>query len=578
MHSPLRRLLPFICLSISVAASGISTCKGTNTSSMPTVLHNGRVFVAADGDAPQHFASAIVLDPGTGKITHVGNETDPAIVKAKAAPGAVVHDVQGRVVLPGFVDGHMHLCQTGAGLQKLNIRPSKNLGEIQAAIRAWAAEHPDLPRILCQGWFHPSTDGNELATQLDGLDVPGQNRPVYIDAEDMHSSWLNTAALEELGVADMQDPPGGHIRRGPDGKPTGVMEETAALGIVWPFLANKQTAEEKQQHVQAALDAYIAAGYTGVIDMAMGEEDWASLQQYRKEHGELPIWVAAHWLILPQPSSEDTLRQVDRAIELQSQYNRTSSPRFRITGIKIVADGVVDACTAAMQEPYSHNNQSVKPMWTREALEPVLRRADAAGLQIAIHAIGDATIKLAIDGLEAVGNPAGRHRIEHLETTAPEDVPRLGALGITASVQAVHLDPAGMTAWEKLLGKARCGHVFPYAAFAEHGAALALGTDSPTAPYAPLANLYVATTRKSALERNNTAQTTPQFALSLAAAVAAATRGSARSCFAEDRAGQLQPGREADLVLVDMEWDAEKLLDAKVAETWIRGKKIHPVA
>ncbi|OAA46684.1 amidohydrolase family protein [Beauveria brongniartii RCEF 3172] len=348
----------------------------------------------------------------------------------------------------------------------------------------------------------------------------------------MHFSWLNTAALDELGVAYMADPPGGRIRRGTDGKPSGVMEGTAASNIVWPFLESKLTAEEKQQRVQAALDAYVAVGYTGVVDMAMGEKDWAALQKYRRKHAELQIWVAAHWLIFPRTSPEETLQQVDRAIELHTQYNIATSQRFHITGIKIICDGVVDACTAALQQPYSHNNQTVAPMWTPEALASVLQRADAAGLQIAMHTIGDAAIKLAIDGLEVIGNPSGRHRIEHLETTAPEDVPRLGALGITASVQPVHLDPAGMTAWERLLGKARCGHVFPYA----------------TARYKR---------HRSTL---------------------AATRGSARSCFAEDRAGQLRVGWEADLVLVDMAWDAEMLLDAKVAETWIKGNKVYTAA
>ncbi|KAM3502700.1 hypothetical protein MY10362_004676 [Beauveria mimosiformis] len=510
---------------------------------MPTVLHNGHVFIAAGDVTPDYFASAIILDADTGKITYVGDETDAAVVGAMAAPGAVLHDIQGRVVLPGFVDGHMHLCQTGASLQKLNLRVRKNLCEIQDAIRAYAAQHPELPRILCQGCSTGSTY------------VDGKDRPVYVDADDMHSSWLNTAALDELGVAYMADHPGGRIRRGTDGKPSGVMEETAASNIVWPFLESKLTAEEKQQHVQAALDAYVAVGYTGVVDMAMGEEDWAALQKYRQKHGELPIWVAAHWLIFPRTSPEEALQQVDRAIELHTQYNKATSQRFRITGIKIICDGVVDACTAALQQPYSHNNQT-----------------------IAMHAIGDAAIKLAIDGLKAIGNPSGRHRIEHLETTAPEDVPRLGALGITASVQPVHLDPVGMTAWERLLGKARCGHVFPYAAFAGHGALLALGTDAPTAPYNPLANLYIATTRRSARDRNSTVQTTPQYALTLAAAAAAATRGSARSCFAEDRVGQLRVGWEADLVLVDMAWDAEMLLDAKVAETWIKGNKVYTAA
>ncbi|KAM3434260.1 hypothetical protein NHJ13734_006103 [Beauveria thailandica] len=184
----------------------------------------------------------------------------------------------------------------------------------------------ELPRILCQGWFHPSTDGNELVTQLDGLDVDGKDRPVYVDADDMDSSWLNTAALDELGVADMADPPGGRVRRGTDGKPSGVMEETAASNFVRSFLESKLTAEEKQQHVRAALDAYVTVGYQGVVDMAMGEEDCAALQKYRQRHGGLPIWVAAHWLIFPGTSPEGTLQQVDRA----TQYNKAASQRFHI--------------------------------------------------------------------------------------------------------------------------------------------------------------------------------------------------------------------------------------------------------
>ncbi|KAM3439284.1 hypothetical protein MY4824_002813 [Beauveria thailandica] len=184
----------------------------------------------------------------------------------------------------------------------------------------------ELPRILCQGWFHPSTDGNELVTQLDGLDVDGKDRPVYVDADDMDSSWLNTAALDELGVADMADPPGGRVRRGTDGKPSGVMEETAASNFVRSFLESKLTAEEKQQHVRAALDAYVTVGYQGVVDMAMGEEDCAALQKYRQRHGVLPIWVAAHWLIFPGTSPEGTLQQADRA----TQYNKAASQRFHI--------------------------------------------------------------------------------------------------------------------------------------------------------------------------------------------------------------------------------------------------------
>ncbi|KAJ6786723.1 hypothetical protein PWT90_09661 [Aphanocladium album] len=466
---------------------------------MTTVLHNGRVFIAAEGATPDHFVSAVVFDAATGTITHVGADTDDAVMQARSAPGAAVHDVRGRVVLPGFVDGHMHLSLTGESLQKLDVRRCKDLGEIQAAIRAYAAAHPELDRIQCRGWFHPSTDGNELATQLDGLDVEGKDRPVYIDADDLHSAWLNTAALEEIGAADMQDPTGGEIRRGEDGRPSGIMSETAAVGIVWPFLGGLASEEHRLRFVGDALDAYLASGYTGVVEMAMNEGDWATIQRYRaRQHGgELPLWLAAHWFVFPRETPEETLAQVDRAIALQTEYSKTTSPRCRIAGIKVMCDGVVDACTAALHDPYTHSNDNAAPTWTFETLAPVLKKADAAGLQCALHAIGDAAITLAIDALEAVGNPSGRHRIEHLETCRPEDVPRLGALGITASVQPVHLDPAGLQSWEKLLGPSRCGHVFPYSAFATHGAPLALGSDAPTAPFDPLPNLYLATTRNT---------------------------------------------------------------------------------
>jgi predicted amidohydrolase YtcJ len=163
--------------------------------------------------------------------------------------------------------------------------------------------------------------------------------------------------------------------------------------------------------------------------------------------------------------------------------------------------------------------------------------------------------------------------IEHLETCSPDDAKRLGKLGITASVQAVHSEPAGLTAWPTLLGSERCKTVFPYKAFADHGSILALGTDAPTAPHLPLPNMYIASTRRS--PRNDSVDpTTPQFALSLAASVSATTLGAAYSCFTDKWAGKIEPGFVANLTVVEMEWEAKKLLEAKVVETWSNGKSI----
>jgi predicted amidohydrolase YtcJ len=182
----------------------------------------------------------------------------------------------------------------------------------------------------------------------------------------------------------------------------------------------------------------------------------------------------------------------------------------------------------------------------------------------------------AVNVLEKHGKPGQRHRIEHLELTAPEDAKRLGQLGITASIQPVHSDPAILRAWPKLLGPERVKRAFAYSEFSDHGAHLAIGSDSPTAPYAPLPNLYVATTRKSARQPDaGDAPVNENFRLELAQAVSAATSGAARSCFAEKRVGSLEVGKLADFTVVETEWAGEELLKARVKETWFGGSKVY---
>ncbi|KND86584.1 putative amidohydrolase YtcJ [Tolypocladium ophioglossoides CBS 100239] len=540
---------------------------------MCTVLHNGRFFRPATLNSQEpDFADCLVIDERSGEIKHIGSAEDAVAREAKAA-GAKLQDMDGRVVVPGFIDGHMHLLLTGEALNQLDVGPFKNLEEIRNGIREYAQENPNLPRVLCRGWLQASTGGVALASDLNDLDP----RPIFINAEDMHSAWVNTAALDEMGVADMEDPPGGEIHRDENGVATGLLSESAAIGIVWPFLSGVSSMEDRVRYIKDAFDAYTSSGYTGLVELAMDQVSWDALQLFRSRQpgGTLPISLATHWLVLPRNTEEETLKQVDRAIELHKRFNATDTPDCRIAGIKVLCDGVVDSCTAALREPYSHNNGNGNPIWSREQLAPVLRRADGAGLQCALHAIGDAAIKIAIDCLEQVGNPAGRHRIEHLETCTPEDAKRLGPLGITASVQPVHSDPAILGEWPKLLGPTRCKHVFPYGELAKGGAVLAIGTDSPTAPYGPLPNLYMATTRRSAREPERRDQTTPQFALSLAAAVSAATQGAAYSCFADGWTGTLEAGKAANLTVIDMKWDAEKLLEANVRETWFRGRRIY---
>ncbi|KAH9211671.1 amidohydrolase 3 [Leptodontidium sp. 2 PMI_412] len=542
---------------------------------MPSIFRNGRFLKAQElvGDnaaSDPAFAECMIVEDGV--ITHIGTSSDAEVLNAQEN-GAAVQDLGQRIVLPGFIDGHMHLLMMGQSLKKVNLEECKSLADIRAAIKSYAVAHPEVPRILCRGWMHFMTDGQALSSMLDDLDA----RPIFIDSKDLHSSWCNSAALEEMGIYGMQDPKGGCIHRDAEGRASGLLDEAAAVTIVWPHVASIAPMDQKLDAIREAFTAYSKAGYTGMVDMAMDENALEVLLELRRRDGGFPVRLAAHWIIAPSETEEENLKQVRRAVELQQQFNAETSPELRIVGIKVICDGVIDACTAALCQPYSSNGISCEALWTREMLDPVVRAADVAGLQCALHAIGDGAVKLAIDALEENSTPGRRHRIEHLELASPEDAKRLGRLGITASIQPVHADPAILRAWPKLLGEHRCGRAFAYKEFEDGGAKLAMGSDAPTAPYAPFPNLYTATTRRSAREPKSLEVVNEHFAISLASAVAAATAGSAYSCFAESWAGSLEKGKKADFVVVDMGWRPEGLLAASVRETWFEGKKIFDI-
>ncbi|KAI2628655.1 amidohydrolase 3 [Hypoxylon sp. NC1633] len=530
----------------------------------------GKVFlhVKQPGlDTEPQFGDAIYVCDGV--IEHVGFESDAKISECKAA-GAVIHNLHGRTVLPGFIDGHIHLLRLGQSLKKAALDHCENEDDVRKAIKDHALANPDEPRVLCKGWMRYMS--KPLASLIDDLDP----RPIYVDSKDLHTTWCSTAALKELDAENLKDPEGGKIERDADGKPTGAFEEAAVFNIIWPFLTDAATKKNREEWIRAAIQAYNASGYVGAIDMAMEEQAWATLLDMRKEKS-LPFRLAAYWLMRPSSSLGDCLAQVDRAIEVHKELNSEKSPDLHVVGIKIICDGIVDACTAYLSEPYLKGPDAIKhstgqPFWDAEILHDVVRKADAAGLQIALHAIGDAAITMAVDALSTC-SPKNRHRIEHLELTSAPDAKRLGPLGITASVQPVHADPWILRAWPGLLGD-RCKRAFPYREFSDGGAVLALGSDSPTSPWDVMGNVYVATTRKSYRNTEYDNVVNYNFRLGICESVVAASYGSARSVFWDKRLGSLEPGKVADLTIWDMEWEEDKLLAATIKETWFNGQKV----
>ncbi len=179
--------------------------------------------------------------------------------------------------------------------------------------------------------------------------------------------------------------------------------------------------------------------------------------------------IAAYWLVKPSKTEEENIAQVERAVELASQFNATTAPDCRIVGIKVICDGIVDGCTAGLSEPYSHNNHTEVPLWTAEQLHPVVRRADAAGLQVALHAIGDATITMVVDVLESCTRRENRPRVEHIELASVVDAE-------AGEARHHRLDPASPRGpghparLATALGPHRCKRAFAYREFADHGA------------------------------------------------------------------------------------------------------------
>ncbi|KAJ6788587.1 hypothetical protein PWT90_05346 [Aphanocladium album] len=542
-----------------------------------TIFVNGHVYSSPrdQNAAAPVFAECMVVSDGL--IRHVGSKSDQP-VQAALSSGATTQDLSGRYILPSFIDGHLHLLMVGQALQKISLDHCKSLADVRAAIKAGAEANPEAKRIFARGWMHSMTPDGVDCGSLDDLDP----RPIFVDTKDLHSTWCNTAGLKEvfelMGLSDASpDPAGGTLQRDADGKPNGVFNEGAVFQVIWPFVATVASMEEKKDSIRGAIAHFNSAGYTGMVDMAMDDNIWDPLIALREEEGLGAMRISAYWLMKPNDDLNEVLSQVDRAAEMASRHNATSTPDCRVVGIKVICDGIIDACTASLTKPYS-TGENPDSLWSEDVLHKVVAKAHGLGLQVALHAIGDRTIKMAIDVLEANTDAARRPRIEHLELASPEDALRLGKLGITASIQPVHADPAILRAWPKLIGPDRCKRAFAYREFVDGGATLALGSDAPTAPHLPLPNMYVATTRRSYRERELETVVNPEFALTVAQAISGATHGSAYSCFADGITGSLEVGKKADFVVVEMEPTPEKLIDGVVTETWFEGKRVYKKA
>lgn len=543
-------------------------------SSPATIYRNATVFTGDAATAPQEAFA--VRD---GKILAAG--TTSAVRRAAGADAAEV-DLDGAFVSPGISEGHAHMLMLGESLDKVQLRDAASVRDVQQRLHARRAEQPDAPRVLGASWrFDIFAEGERPTAAM--LDEVIADVPVLLDANDLHSAWVNTAALEAMGITrETPDPVGGEIVRDEHGNATGFLLETAAIQYAWEYLTQVATDDDRDRFLRNAFDAYLATGVTSSTDMSFGPSDLAAYERVIERDGKLPLSINAHWILTATGNLEQDLAQLEEVIRVRDAVaEQYADDSLRIAGVKFIIDGVIDACTAAMRMPYA-DGSAPGPIWEREYALPVAVAADAAGLQLAIHAIGDEASTIALDMVEECirvngPDPARRARVEHLESVADDTIRRMAALGVIASMQPVHCDPAVLDNWQAVLGDERAETGFPWHTFREAGVTLALGTDAPTAPHLAPDNLFISLTARSALERDRQPYH-PERVFTPAEALQAFTLGTAIAAKRDDMTGRIASGYRANVVVWSanpLTGDPDELLGTSPQLTIIDGETVY---
>ncbi|SMX70671.1 amidohydrolase [Brevibacterium linens] len=536
---------------------------------MITVYENAAVFT---GDEHAPIGEAVAVE--SGRILAVGVSSAVLDIAGDSTQRV---DLEGGLLAPGFVEGHTHMMMLGQTLDKVQLRDCSSLEEIQERLALRRREQPEAPCVLGSGWMFDAVPGDRPTAAM--IDEAVGDIPVLLDSNDVHSAWVNTAALEAMGITEeTPDPHGGEIVRDAQGKATGFLLENAAIEHAWSYLESVTTDDDRDRFLDSAFRVYLENGVTSATDMGVGETEAATFRRRLERDGRLPFPVTAHWLLRPTGDPTRDLAAVARAAEVRDQFAALpGSEWFRIVGVKFILDGVIDACTAAMRDPYVDGTHA-GPIWTFESAAPVAVAADSHGLELAMHAIGDHASEIALDLVAEcvrVNGPRPRTpRIEHLESVTEETIARMAGLGVVASMQPVHCDPAIMGNWMAVLGGERAESGFPWQKFREAGVRIALGTDAPTAPHQMSQNLFIALTTRSALEPGD-ANYHPERAFTPGQALSALTLASARAGGFADGIGEIAPGGRANLFVLDVDPFSDRedrLLEAQVRATIVDGE------
>ena len=525
------------------------------------IITNAKVWTV-DKAHPSAQAVAVLGD----RIVAVGSNAD---VDVWRGTGTKVIDAGGKLVLPGFNDAHVHFVSGGLQLESVQLNDATGKQEFVRRIAAQAKKTPKGEWIQGGDWDETKWSPVSLPTK-ELIDPVTPDNPVFVSRYDGHSALANSAALRLAGITSQTpDPPGGVIVRDAQGNPTGDLKD-AATDIVFKVIP-PLSHEQRLRAVRRALEYAASLGVTSVQNM---DPDYADIAAYAEllQNGELTTRIYAAPLI----------DQVDDQVKIGIRH-AFGGPFLRIGAVKAFADGSLGSRTAYFFEPFTDEpgnhgllGEEMQPL---SLMRDRMMKADAAGLQICTHAIGDQAISIILDLyadiVKAHGQMDRRLRIEHAQHMAAKDFDRFAQLNVIASVQPYHAIDDGRWA-EGYIGHDRASRTYAFRTFLNHGVHLAFGTDWDVAPLNPLSTIYAAVTRAT-LDGKNPNGWFPEQKLTVAEAVEAYTMGSAYAEFQENVKGSIAPGKLADMVMLSddiFSVDPAKIRDMKVLKTIVGGKVI----
>ena len=520
------------------------------------IIRNARVFT---GDETHPWAEAVVVKGN--RIVYVG--ADEGLASYRGGNSRVI-DGRGGTLTPGFIDTHVHLLHGAMWMgtaQLQNVRTKAELGNI---LLPFADANQTSEWVVGRGIRYGIVSTRK---ELDEI-VP--DRPVYIGAFDGHTAWANTKALEMAGVLkdDGRAMVNGIVVREKNGLAAGELREIDAMHAVFD-LVPQPDGNRKRELLKLAIKEFNKTGITSVQNM---NGDMEELMQYAalEDAGEMDMRVYVPYHVKPGTKAEE-LGEAAEMAKIQMDYVRGGAAKFFM-------DGVWESYTAFNVDPYADVPETrVEPIFSLDHFVRMASICDKMGMQIAVHACGDAAVRQTLDGYEAIqkanGKRDSRHRVEHIEVCQPVDMPRFKELGVIASMQTSHAPPnlAEDVVWTQRVGESRWGISFAWRSLKDAGAHLCFGSDWTVAPFDPMVNLWVG------LNREKWRESDPDQRLSLKELIIGYTRDAAYVEFMESEKGRIKEGYLADLVLFSHDLFAlkpEEITTAKPVMTMMDGRVV----